>query len=112
MYGIIPTFLVLMQELYMSLLNGVEGLREQGRVIVDVMVSLNLYVVFPVFIRFFTHRLPQDTPTPTSRQDELADLLSSATELSNTQAAKAISLRADQHAMCELTDFMIFFNES
>lgn len=50
--------------------------------------------------------------TPTSIQDELADILSSAAELSNTQTAKVISLRADQHATLELADFLVFFNES
>ena len=53
------------------------------------------------------------TPTtPISIQDELADILSSAAELSNTQVAKVISLRADQHATLELADFLVFFNES
>jgi vacuolar protein sorting-associated protein 54 len=108
-------FLVLMQELYMSLLNGVEGLQEQGRVVIDIMDSLNQYVVLPMQLlstHFFTCRPPKGTPTPTSMQDELADILSSAAELSNTQAAKVISLRADQHATLELADFLVFFNES
>ena len=36
-----PDFLVLMQELYVGLLNSVEGLQEQGRVIIDILDSLN-----------------------------------------------------------------------
>lgn len=52
------------------------------------------------------------TAMPVSIQDELADILSSAAELSNTQVAKVISLRADQHAVLELADFLVFFNES
>jgi vacuolar protein sorting-associated protein 54 len=110
-------FLVLMQELYLSLLNGVEGLQEQGRVIIDIMDSLNPYVASPMRLLHPSNtlpRLPKITPTttPTSIQDELADILSSSAELSNTQAAKVISLRADQHATLELADFLVFFNES
>ncbi|KAF8226749.1 Vps54-domain-containing protein [Tricholoma matsutake] len=95
-----PDFLVLMQELYACLLNGIEGLQEQGLVVVDILESI----------------IPPDKVTqaitPTSIQDELADILSSAAELSNTQTAKVISLRADQHATLELADFLVFFNES
>lgn len=45
-------------------------------------------------------------------QDELADILSSAAELSNTQAAGIISARVEEHAALELPEFLTFFNES
>lgn len=35
-----PDFLVLMQELYACLLNGIEGLQEQGLVVVDILESI------------------------------------------------------------------------
>lgn len=51
-------------------------------------------------------------PSTASIQDELADIISSAAELCNTHAATVISLRADQHAVLELADFLVLFNES
>lgn len=45
-------------------------------------------------------------------QEDLADIVSSSAELSNTQAAKVISYRAEQHAALELADFLVFFNDS
>jgi vacuolar protein sorting-associated protein 54 len=35
-----PDFLVLMQELYVSFLNAVEGLQEQGRAIIEILDSV------------------------------------------------------------------------
>jgi hypothetical protein len=45
-------------------------------------------------------------------QEDLADIVSSSAELSNTQAAKVISYRAEQHSALELVDFLTFFNDS
>jgi len=108
-----------MQELYLNLLNGVEGLQEQGHVIIDILDSLDPSVIFPLqflhaAVLTSTARLQKVTltTTPVSIQDELVDILSSAAELSNTQVARVISLRADQHATLELADFVVFFNES
>jgi hypothetical protein len=35
-----PDFLVLMQELYVSFLNAVQGLQEQGRVVIEILDSV------------------------------------------------------------------------
>jgi vacuolar protein sorting-associated protein 54 len=45
-------------------------------------------------------------------EEDLADIVSSSAELSNTQAARVISLRAEQHAALDLADFLTFFNDS
>ena len=41
-----PEFLLLMQDLYLRLLNGVEGLQEQGRVITEILDTLNSSVMY------------------------------------------------------------------
>ncbi|KAF5381030.1 hypothetical protein D9615_004150 [Tricholomella constricta] len=103
-----PEFMLLLQEIYLSLLNCVEGLQAQGRVIVEILeAEINSSP---------SHKALSASPTPSSStaatQDELADILSSAAELANTQAAKVISLRVEEHAALELADFLVFFNES
>jgi len=45
-------------------------------------------------------------------EEDLADIVCSSAELSNTQAAKVISCRAEQHSALELVDFLTFFNDS
>lgn len=45
-------------------------------------------------------------------QEDLSDIVSSAAELSNTQAAKVIACRAEQHAVLDLADFLTFFSDS
>jgi vacuolar protein sorting-associated protein 54 len=54
----------------------------------------------------------KNPPNTAALQDELSDILSSAAELSNTQAAKLIVLRSEQHAVLNLSDFFTFFNDS
>lgn len=112
-----PEFMLLLQDIYLSLLNGVEGLQEQGRVILDILASVDssvppqrLLIRVLIFVGYFRPHKSADASL--SIQDELSDILSSAAELSNTQAAKVITHRADQHAALELADFLVFFNES
>ena len=45
-------------------------------------------------------------------EEDLADIVSSSAELCNTQAAKVISLRSEQHAALELAEFLTFFDDS
>ena len=45
-------------------------------------------------------------------EEDLSDIVSSSAELVNTQAARVISYRAEQHAALELPEFLIFFNDS
>lgn len=40
-----PEFILLLQDIYLSLLNGVEGLQEQGRVILDILASVDSLVL-------------------------------------------------------------------
>ncbi|KAF9469270.1 Vps54-like protein-domain-containing protein [Collybia nuda] len=91
-------FMLFLQHIYLSFLNGVEGLQEQSQVVLDILASIDS-----------PHK---SAGLGTSTQDELSDIISSAAELSNTQVAKVIAHRADQHAALELADFLVFFNES
>ncbi|KAF8809089.1 Vps54-domain-containing protein [Phlegmacium glaucopus] len=92
-------FVLLIQKIYRGLLNGVEGLHAQGNIIVEVLEALK------------GHLRQKITDIP-ALQEDLADIVSSSAELSNTQAAKVISYRAEQHAALELADFLVFFNDS
>ncbi|KAF7322637.1 Vps54 domain-containing protein [Mycena chlorophos] len=89
-------FLELIQSVYRSFLNAVEGLQAQGAAFVEVLESTSF----------------QNAPNTSALQEELSDILSSAAELSNTQAAKLIVLRAEQHATLSLPEFFAFFNDS
>ncbi|KAF7295401.1 Vps54 domain-containing protein [Mycena indigotica] len=86
-------FSVLIQSVYKSFLNAVEGLQAQCAAFVQVLETTSF----------------QNTA---ALQEELTDILSSAAELSNTQAAKLILLRAEQHAILSLSEFFVFFNDS
>ncbi|KDR73587.1 hypothetical protein GALMADRAFT_621009 [Galerina marginata CBS 339.88] len=92
-------FVVLIQKIYRSLLNGVEGLQAQGTIIVDVLSALG-------------SQLQQRVTDIPALKEDLADIVSSSAELSNTQVAKVISYRAEQHAKLELAEFLTFFNDS
>ncbi|KAF7303725.1 Vps54 domain-containing protein [Mycena indigotica] len=86
-------FLVLIQSVYKSFLNAVEGLQAQCAAFVQVLETTSF----------------QNTA---ALQEELTDILSSAAELSNTQATKLIIIRAEQHAILSLSKFFVFFNDS
>ncbi|KAJ7510150.1 Vps54-like protein-domain-containing protein [Mycena galericulata] len=89
-------FLELIQATYKSFLNAVEGLHAQGSAFLDVLETTS-------------SKSPPDIP---ALQEELSDILSSAAELANTQAAKLIIIRAEQHAVLGLSDFIALFNDS
>ncbi|KAJ7085793.1 Vps54-like protein-domain-containing protein, partial [Mycena belliarum] len=89
-------FLELIQAIYKSFLNAVEGLHAQGTAFLEVLETTST----------------ENPPNTVALQDELADILGSAAELSNTQAAKLVIIRSDQHAALSLTDFFAFFNDS
>jgi len=61
------------------------------------------------FCRSYSH---QKTFVIPSLEEDVADIVSSFAELSNTQAAKVITYRAEQHAALDLPDFHTFFNDS
>ncbi|KAK7037969.1 Vps54 domain-containing protein [Favolaschia claudopus] len=88
-------FSQLIQSVYKSFLNAVQGLHTQGVAFLEVLEASSTA-----------------PPNTTSLQEELADILSSAAELSNTQAAKLVVLRAEQHASLGLSEFITFFNDS
>ncbi|KAJ7074201.1 retrograde transporter [Mycena amicta] len=89
-------FLELIQSVYKSYLSAVEGLQAQGAAFIEVLDTTSF----------------QNPPNTAALQEELSDILSSAAELSNTQAAKLIILRAEQHAILSLSEFFAFFNDS
>ncbi|KAJ3513870.1 hypothetical protein NLJ89_g2710 [Agrocybe chaxingu] len=92
-------FVVLIQKLYRSLFNGLEGLKAQSTVIVDVLGAIGSQAQRKV------------TNIPAVEED-LTDIISSSAELASIQAAKVISFRAEQHAALELAEFLTFFNDS
>lgn len=47
-----------------------------------------------------------------SIQSDLMDIMISASELAHAQAAKIVSVRSDQHAAIQLSEFVDLFNES
>ncbi|KAJ6502286.1 vacuolar protein sorting-associated protein 54 [Mycena sanguinolenta] len=89
-------FFELIQNIYKSFLNAVQGLQSQGVAFLEVLETTN----------------SKSPPNITALQDEFSDILSSAAELSNTQAAKLVILRAEQHAALSLSEFFTFFNDS
>ncbi|KAF7338068.1 Vps54 domain-containing protein [Mycena venus] len=91
-------FSELIQNIYKSFLNAVQGLHSQGVAFLEVLET--------------TSSSSKNPPNITALQDEFSDILSSAAELSNTQAAKLIILRSEQHAVLSLSDFFTFFNDS
>ncbi|KAJ7157013.1 Vps54-like protein-domain-containing protein [Mycena crocata] len=64
------------------------------------------------FLEVLQRTSSKTPPNTTALQEELSDILSSAAELSNTEAAKLIIMRAEQHAVLNLSDFITFFNDS
>ncbi|KAF4576665.1 hypothetical protein EYR36_000738 [Pleurotus pulmonarius] len=91
-----PEFLSLILSVYRSYITCVECLQAQGRIVMEGLGSISSI-----------------TPsTLQSLEEELADTLSSATELSNSVAASLISPRSERHASLELPEFMQFFDES
>ncbi|KAJ7286116.1 retrograde transporter [Mycena rebaudengoi] len=82
--------------IYKSSLNAVQGLQAQGSAFLEVLDATKTKNPINVL----------------SLRDELADILCSAAELSNTQAAKVIVMRSEQHAVLTLADFFTFFNNS
>ena len=109
-------FVVLIQKVYRSLLNAVNGLQIQGSLIIDILTSLGwgIFTVNIVYVISLVSRseLNQNITNIPAVQEDLADIVSTTAELSNTQAAQVISYRAEQHAVLELADFLTFFNDS
>ncbi|KAJ8700019.1 hypothetical protein PTI98_003086 [Pleurotus ostreatus] len=91
-----PEFLSLILSVYHSYITCVEGLQAQGRIIMEGLSCVSSIT----------------SSTLQSLEEELADILSSATELSNSVAASLISPRSERHASLELPEFMQFFDES
>ncbi|KAF9484684.1 Vps54-domain-containing protein [Pholiota conissans] len=96
-----PEFLEVIQRVYRRLLNGVEGLQRQSTIVVEVLAAISSQ----------SHQ-PQSPPDLQALEADLADIVSSAAELANTQAARVIAFRAERHASLPLDDFLVFFNDS
>ncbi|KAF9014055.1 Vps54-like protein-domain-containing protein [Cyathus striatus] len=96
-------FMTLIQDIYRNFFNAIQGLQLQSEVITQVLES----------IKFGTRHSSASSRTEVPAiEDELFDILSSAIDLANTQAAKVISYRTEQHAALELAEFLAFFNDS
>lgn len=98
-------FMLLLQDIYGTFLNLLEGLQEHGRIIEGIISDFQEPSTPP-------DGFPTGSTPSTAIQDELSDVLFSAAELSNTQVARIISMRVEEHASLELPDFLAFFNES
>ena len=108
-------FIHLIQKVYRSLFNAVDGLQTQGTLIVEILTSLESVVT--TIILPFAHtpgrsECNQRITNIPAVQEDLSDIVTTIAELSNTQAAKVISYRAEQHAALEFADFLTFFNDS
>lgn len=120
-------FLDLLRSIYKSFLRCIEGLQASSSVLIELLDS-RLYAFPLLFVSFPTashlsplkflplplikHR-PSDYPAPISLlQDNLFDILSSASELANILSSKLLSARAEQHTKLELQEFVELFNES
>ncbi|TFK42347.1 Vps54-like protein-domain-containing protein [Crucibulum laeve] len=109
-----PEFMLLIQDIYRSLLNGIQGLQVQGSIITEVLESIkpaSSSSASSVSLPTSSTHSPPSSDIP-ALEEELQDILSSAAELSNTQAAKIISYRGEQHAALDLPEFLTFFNDS
>ncbi|PPQ65310.1 hypothetical protein CVT24_011437 [Panaeolus cyanescens] len=92
-------FIIVIQRVYRSLFNASDGLQIQISMIQDVLKSLGPH----------HSQKPMDMH---SIDEDLQDILTSATVLSSAQAGKAITYRTEQHTALELQDFLTFFNDS
>ncbi|KAG1903777.1 Vps54-like protein-domain-containing protein [Suillus fuscotomentosus] len=90
-------FLLLLSQLYTSLLNGIKGIQAQNGILIEVLESL---------------LAPKPSVDIISLQEELLDILSSTADLSNKLAAIVIGYRSEQHAQLDLPGFLTFFNAS
>ncbi|KNZ79337.1 Vacuolar protein sorting-associated protein 54, partial [Termitomyces sp. J132] len=86
-----PEFMLLLQTLYADLLKCIQGIQSQSNVILDILEAE-------------TGKL---SPPP---QDELTDILASASELANTHSATLLAFRHQVHTALPLADFLSLFN--
>ncbi|KAF8637425.1 hypothetical protein AX17_002920 [Amanita inopinata Kibby_2008] len=93
-------FMNLIRGIYKSLFNGIEGLQAQGHVFTDVLETV-----------IKIHK-PKSPPDMSTLQEDFADILGSAAELANTQVARVITFRAEQHAALNLAEFLAFFHDT
>ncbi len=108
-------FIHLIQKVYCSLFNAVDGLQTQGNLIVEILTSLESVVttiILPCAHTPGRSECNQRITNIPAVQEDLSDIVTTIAELSNTQAAKVITYRAEQHAALEFADFLTFFNDS
>ncbi|KAF8891227.1 Vps54-like protein-domain-containing protein [Infundibulicybe gibba] len=99
-------FLLLMNEIYKKQLNAIKGLKEQAKIVSDV---LDRFAHGPQKSTLNTaSKLDGEVDLPMLRED-LTDILSSSAELANTQSARLVSLRGEQHAVLGLEQFLALF---
>ncbi|KAL1744051.1 Vps54-like protein-domain-containing protein [Schizophyllum fasciatum] len=91
-----PEFMQLIRQLYTALLRGAEGVRDQGKLIAEVLGGL-----------------AGDDASQVDLQTELGDGLSMYTESANALAARVISCRSEQHIQnLSLDEFVDLFNHT
>ncbi|KAG2020072.1 retrograde transporter, variant 3 [Coprinopsis cinerea AmutBmut pab1-1] len=108
-------FTTLMTRIYMNLLGGIERLKAQGDVIIELLKNLKPELRVKSGLSASGSRGDKSldqTLSIDSLEEDLADILSSTSELANTQAARIISFRAEIHSKLNLPDFLLFFNGS
>ncbi|KAF9036624.1 vacuolar protein sorting-associated protein 54 [Panaeolus papilionaceus] len=107
-------FIVLIQRVYRTLFNASDGLQTQVTMIQEVLKNLGPSEVqsFDIHLVFCRSQTPQKSLDTNSIDEDLQDVLASATVLSSAQAGKVITYRTEQHTALELQDFLTFFNDS
>lgn len=88
-------FLRLVQRLYTALVRGAEGVRDQGKLITEVLGGL-----------------AEDDASRSNVQTEVTDTLSTFTETANVLSARLLSCRTEQHIGLSLDEFVELFNET
>ncbi|KZT39716.1 Vps54-domain-containing protein [Sistotremastrum suecicum HHB10207 ss-3] len=89
-------FTVTQNAIYDTLLNCLEGINAQGKVLIEILEEISL---------------PKDLELPSLKSD-LSDTLGAAAELANTRASKVLAIRSEQHAALDLTSFVNLFDST
>ncbi|KAL5529345.1 hypothetical protein ACEPAG_5330 [Sanghuangporus baumii] len=89
-------YMFLMRALYGTLLRGIQELQTQNAILTEVVKSLQM----------------SESSLEESLQEDLADLLSSVTELAHSRTSRILAMRSEQHATLDLSEFLGVFNET
>lgn len=111
------TFMPLLQGVYKQFMTLIESIQIQNNIMNDLLESLQ-YANIILFLPPLTYltRIPNKHSIPTtsfqSIAEDLADLLSSTTELSHTTSAKLLQPRTETHSILPIPQFLALYYDS